>query len=240
MKIIAEVIGGSHLYGLSTPESDIDKRGVFLNTEYSKILGLERLEIIKKESEDTVYFEFSQFLRSLRKTNTQMIELLFSNNNSFTQITEEFIFVRENKYKLIDSELFFKSLVGYIQSEKRLANGERTGKLGSKRKSSIDKYGFSPKNFCHLFRLAHCGKVFFETDSYPTNVAYENKEVGAFLRSIKTQPEKYKKEDLNVLFDEFFIKLIESFDKRKNTFKFNYEFANHLCYKFYMPYLINI
>lgn len=129
MKIIAEIIGGSHLYGLSTPDSDIDKRGVFLNTEYSKILGLERFDVIKKESEDTLYFEFAHFLRSLKKTNTQMIELLFANSSSFTQITDEFIFVRENKYKLIDSELFFKSLVGYIQSEKRLANGERTGSL---------------------------------------------------------------------------------------------------------------
>lgn len=238
MKIISEIIGGSHLYGLFTPSSDIDRRGVFLSTEFSKILGLERLETIKEEIEDSVYFEFSHFLKSLRKTNTQMIELLFAQTPSFIQITDEFIFVRENKYRLIDSDLFFKSLIGYIENEKRLANGERTGNLGSKRKQAIDTYGFSPKNFSHLFRLAYCGRIFFETGHYPVSVRFEDKQMGEFLFSVKTQPEKYTKNQLMEIADEFLIKLVEAFNKKHVNFKFDLDFANHLCHKFYFPYLV--
>ena len=239
MKTIAEIIGGSHLYGLSTPQSDIDKRGVFLNTEPGKILGIERFEVIKKQTEDTIYFEFSHFLRSLRKTNTQMIELLFAQAPSFILLEEEFIFVRENKYKLIDSDLFFKSLMGYIENEKRLANGQRTGNLGSKRKKAIDSYGFSPKNFCHLFRLAHCGSVFFDTNYYPTNIGYEDKDLGKLLFSVKTEPEKYNKQQLDEMTVDFVSKLVNSFKNKKNRFNFDLNFANELCRKFYFKYINN-
>ncbi len=58
------------MYGLDTLESDVDTRGVFLYTDPSKILGLGRQEILKKESEDFLMFELVHFLRSLARTNT--------------------------------------------------------------------------------------------------------------------------------------------------------------------------
>lgn len=85
--------------------------------------------------------------------------------------------------------------------------------------------------------MAYCGRVFFETSYYPANVSFENKDIGKFLRSIKNEPEKYKKEELMNLFDEFFIKLVEAYNKKNNVFTFDLEFANNLCCKFYFPYL---
>ena len=40
MKMLVKTLGGSTAYGLNTPESDLDYRGVFVNTDPSKILGL--------------------------------------------------------------------------------------------------------------------------------------------------------------------------------------------------------
>lgn len=238
MKIIAEIIGGSHLYGLSTPESDVDKRGVFLNTEPGKILGLDRFEVINKKSEDTLYFELVHYLRGLRKTNTQMLELLFAQHSSFIILNEEFNVIRNNKYKLIDSKLFYKNLYGYIQNEKRLANGERTGSLGSKRKHAVELYGFSPKNFSHLLRLAYCGKVFFETNHYPTNIRQEHPKIGKLVFDIKTNPQNFNKNFLEQLSEKAVEDLKIAFDNRNNNFEFDLSFANDLCKVLYLPYLL--
>jgi predicted nucleotidyltransferase len=43
MKVICKVTGGSRMYGLQTPESDTDIRGVFLNTDPA-IINLAWLE----------------------------------------------------------------------------------------------------------------------------------------------------------------------------------------------------
>lgn len=239
MKLICEIIAGSRLYGLETPESDNDIRGVFLNTSINLILGLDKIEtIIKKESEDILYFELKHFLSRLRKTNTQMIELLFADEENFTIINPEFLKIKENRLKLIDSETLFKSLMGYIESERRLATGERTGELGSKRKKNLDQYGFSPKNFSHLFRLAHCGSKFFETDHYPVNVKKSDPDFRNFIYSIKTEPQKFSKDYLNIMTQKSIDKLKVSFERKKSNFKFDSSFANNLCYEFYMPLLI--
>jgi hypothetical protein len=237
MKLICEIIAGSRLYGLDTPESDRDIRGVFLNTSANLILGLDHIEHIRKENEDVMYFEFKHFLSRLRRTNTQMIELLFADEEDFAKIEPEFTKVKENKLKLINSRTLFNSLIGYIESEKRLANGERTGELGSKRKQSLEKYGFSPKNFSHLFRLAHCGSVFFETNNYPVNIKKNNPEFRDFIYSVKTEPHKFSKDYLNVMTNKSIEKLKASFENRQVELEFDCEFANDLCYEFYMPFL---
>jgi predicted nucleotidyltransferase len=237
MKVIAELIGGSHLYGLSTPDSDIDKRGVFINTEPGKILGLERFEVLKKQTEDTLYFELCHYLKGLKNTNTQMMEFLFAKEASFIILLDEFVYLRNNKYKLIDSKLLYKSLCGYIENEKRLANGERTGNLGSKRKKAVETYGFSPKNFCHLFRLAYCGKTFFETDHYPTNISLEDSNFGKFLLDVKINPDNYNKDQLTELTGLYYDQFVQAFNNRKNNYQFDLSFANEVCKKCYMPFL---
>jgi predicted nucleotidyltransferase len=235
MKILCKIIAGSRLYGLETTESDIDIRGVFLNTDYQNILGLNKSEIIKENQQDSLFFEFLHFIRSLRKTNTQVIEILFS--EVFEQSSEEFEEIRKNKFKLIDSKKLYSSLLGYIHNEKRLATGERTGYLGSKRKNQLERYGFSPKNFSHLLRLAYCGKVFFEDSIYPVNLENHNKNFRDFLFSIKTEPDKFTKEKLIQLCDQAVLDLNRAFDARKNNFVFDLDLANEFCLKFYYPFI---
>jgi len=223
------------MYGLETPESDTDIRGVFLNTDPAKILGLGRNEILKAGGEDSLLFELCHFLKSLLKTNTQAIELLFA--RQYEEIAPEFQKIRENRLRLIDSKKLFSSLKGYIHNEMRLANGERTGSVGSKRKSHIEKYGFSPKNFSHLFRLAYCGAVFFRTSFYPVNLSEYDPIMRDFVFSVKTEPEKYGKDQLNDVAGEIMARLEYDFENRIQNFTFDIDFANHLCLEFYLPFL---
>ncbi len=223
------------MYGLQTPESDTDIRGVFLNTDPASIIGLGRDEIFKAEGQDTLLFEFRHFLKSLSKTNTQALELLFA--DEYLEIYPEFKRMRENRLRLIDSGRLFSSLRGYIGNERKLANGGRTGNLGSKRKEQIEKYGFSPKNFSHLFRLAYCGSTFFRTSSYPVNISRHDAQMHGFIFSVKTEPWKYSRESLDAMAEKSLLDLESDFKSRREDFVFDIDFANQLCLEFYLPFL---
>lgn len=233
MKFLCELIAGSRLYGLQTDDSDFDHRGVFLNTDPGKILGLDKQEIIKESNKDSLFFELNHYLKSLRKTNTQALELLFAQD--FLKYSEDFDYIQNNKYKLIDSEKLFFSLMGYIENEKKLANGLRRGNLGSKRRNQLDEFGFSPKNFSHMIRLAFCGATFFQTSHYPVDL--RGYEIRDLIFSVKTEPEKYDINYLNDIAEEKIKELKLSFDNRIKNFKFDLDFANSICLKLYKPYL---
>jgi hypothetical protein len=233
VKTICRIVAGSRLYGLETPDSDTDTRGVFLNTHHADILGLSRREVIKSESEDTLLIEFRHYLGHLRNTNTSAIELLFA--EGFDILEEEFRVVRENRLNLIDSDRLFVSLMGYIEGERRLANGERTGQLGGKRKAQIDRYGFSPKNFSHLLRLAHCGEVFFRTSFYP--VCLKGDPMREMIFSVKTEPHLYSRERLNLMSDAAVDRMKDAYENKKDGLEFDLALANRLCLDFHLPLL---
>jgi len=233
LKILCEIIAGSRLYGIETSDSDFDRRGVFLNTDPAKILGLEKEEIFKESGQDSLFFELNHYLKNLRKTNTQALEILFA--EKFVKFSEEFVCIQNNRYKLIDSKKLFSSLMGYIKNEKKLAIGIRKGSLGSKRRNQLEKFGFSPKNFSHMIRLAFCGATFFKTAYYP--VSLKEYKIRDLIFSIKTEPEKYKIETLNEIAEEKINELKISFEEREKNYDFDLDFANSVCLKLYKPYL---
>jgi hypothetical protein len=235
MKIICETLGGSHAYGLNTPTSDLDQRGCFVNTELNKVIGVDRFEHqdLRAGGEDKFLFEFRHFLCSLRKTNTQAMELLFTDN--FTTTSNEWELVVKHRYDLIDSAQFFKSILGYMSGEKRLMNGERTGALGSKRKASIESHGFSEKNAVQLLRLAWAAKYFFINGSFPVNVRKIDSGMADILMDIKTHPASYTKAQLNKMVEDAEEEVKRTYDKTTVRFTFNEEVANSLCLAIYYP-----
>lgn len=237
MKLLVQVVGGSTAYGLNTPESDLDYRGVFINTEPSKILGLERMDHVQKqETDDVVYYELRKFFELLRNGNTGALEILFSED--FLQTSDVFEEIRANKFKFVDTDKMFRCLLGYMQGELRLANGERTGVLGSKRKAQVEKYGFSPKNFTQLFRLANCGCALFEKGYFPVNMEKYDAYVHAFLMRVKTQPEFYTKAELNNAARHYEEHLKLAYEDRKFKYTFDSEYANDVLRRAYLPYLM--
>ena len=141
MKLLCKYLAGSNSYGLNTPASDIDYRGIFVNDDMAQIVGLGRHDhkVSQSPEEDVVYTELRNALNLLKNGNTQMIEMLF--NEEWVLLTPEWKMVMNNRARLVDSSKLFSCLRGYMQSELRLANGERTGKLGGKRKDQIDQFG---------------------------------------------------------------------------------------------------
>lgn len=228
-KLLGSLIAGSNLYGLSTKNSDVDYRGLFLATDKKYITGFDKIESIVTTGDiDSAYYELVRYFQLLRKSNTQVLEIIFSPDDALTYTTPIFQEIRDNKYKLIDSRVLKASLKGYVFSELRLATGERLGKLGGARKLAVDKYGFSYKNFVQILRLIKVGKIFFSTGEYMVKVKDFDPDYHDLLMELKTTPENFTKNQLSSMVDEEFKSMVKIMDESKISFKFDVELASDL------------
>ncbi len=134
----------------------MDKRVISCNNLPSTILGMDRFDqkVTQNNDEDYVDTEIRRFMELLRKSNTSSIEVLFAKESSFMILSPEIKYLRENKSKLINSENFFNSVTGYINSQKKLAFSA-TDKCPpeSKRGERLKKYGYDYKGVSTIFRL---------------------------------------------------------------------------------------
>jgi len=73
--LIFEVIAGSRAYGLNTPTSDTDIRGVFVLPQ-QLFYGLEYVPQVANETNDIVYYELKRFIELLSKNNPNILEML--------------------------------------------------------------------------------------------------------------------------------------------------------------------
>lgn len=238
IKILCTLFGGSHLYGLNTPASDLDYRGIFMHTDYEYILGTKRFEEERKQDhvkkEDHVFKELNHFFSLLKQTNSEALEVLFAPDKCFTTLTEDMMLIRSHCWSFVDSKRLFTCLSGYIQGELRLALGERKGQIGGKRYEQVQKYGFSPKNVCQMRRLAYMGETFFNSNQLPVRLEGDVREE---LLRIKTKPELYSIEDIRNMFAASDLALKKAFDERSHTFSFDEDLANKLLLKLYFPHL---
>jgi hypothetical protein len=73
--ILFEVISGSKSFGLDTPTSDTDIKGVFYLPK-EKFYGLGYIPQISNETNDEVYYELGRFVELLLKNNPNILEIL--------------------------------------------------------------------------------------------------------------------------------------------------------------------
>ncbi len=73
--ILLECISGSKAYGLDTPQSDTDIKGVFYLPK-DKFFGFDYIPQISNETNDEVYYEVGRFFELLSVNNPNILELL--------------------------------------------------------------------------------------------------------------------------------------------------------------------
>lgn len=231
-ELVCQLIGGSHLYGLNTSESDTDYRGIFVAKNRRYLSGLDKIESIVQTGEvDATYYEIIRYLQLLRKSNTQVLEIIFAPDSSFVYKNDIFDEIVQHRYQLIDTDILKNSLKGYVFSEIRLATGARSGQLGGKRKNAVEKYGFSPKNFTQILRLCKVGIEFFRNGRYMVNVKEFDTPYWEMLMDIKTNPQSYTCEGLKRMVDDEFNRLVEVMDESKIKYKFDVDIAADLILK---------
>jgi hypothetical protein len=227
--LLCELVGGSNLYGLATADSDVDYRGLFVARSPIHMSGLQTISnIVTVAPHDATYYEIGHYMSLLRKSNTQVMEILFAPNSAFKSRSQFMKLIYSHRYQLINSELLKKSLRGYVYDELRLATGERSGRLGGKRKEAVERYGFSPKNFVQILRLCEVGKHFFETGEYVVNATGFGVEFHRLLLDIKTNPENYTRDELEKMVAESFGELNRVMDSSKLHYEYDEKLAAEL------------
>lgn len=228
MKVLINAIAGSRSYGLNTPESDYDTRGVFFTENLKKLFGIHKNQrTINSEKDDGVLWECVHFFNMLKKGNTQALEILYADSENILQSDPIFIeMIINNKEKLIDTSNMCTSLLGYSKGEMNKTFNYH-GSLGGKRKAVIDEIGYSYKNAVQCLRLLQCGIWFLQDKHFYVNIGKKSEEFRKKLFDIKTNATNYSVDQIKSFIIEKqneFIDISEYRD-RSDDFIFDDEYA---------------
>jgi len=119
--IILLTVGGSHAYGMEKEGSDLDVRGIALNSKKDILLGTDFGQVVDTET-DTVMYSFNKMIELLTKCNPNVIECLGS-------LPEHYLYLSDIGKELLGNKRMFLSKIcihtfgGYAQSQlRRLGN----------------------------------------------------------------------------------------------------------------------
>ena len=99
--IILLTLGGSHAYGMDNEESDLDVRGIALNSSDEILLGKDFEQVVNTDTDTTVY-SFNKMIELLTKSNPNTIEILGCK-------PEHYLYLSDIGRELIDSRKMFLS-----------------------------------------------------------------------------------------------------------------------------------
>lgn len=162
---------GSHLYGLNTPESDIDYRGIFVPNLKDVLRGNFPKEVSyttgdsnsknTNQDVDAKLFSVQKFLDLCYKGDTNGLDLLFSVNNPDAIIMQDFSakMLMSNPLALVNLETA-DAYVGYAISQAR-KYGIKGSRLGALKKvmeylDSIKKFNNDRLSDIAIDLMDHC------------------------------------------------------------------------------------
>lgn len=127
-------LGGSHAYGTNVEGSDIDIRGVALNSRQD-LIGLSNFEQVIDNQTDTTVYAFRKFVSLISACNPNTIEMLGGRPENYTMVSEAGQLLLNNK-KLFLSKRAVNSFGGYANAQlRRLRNGCAKGKVSEEQKA---------------------------------------------------------------------------------------------------------
>ena len=156
MKVILEGVVGSVAYGLNTPQSDIDIKGIFVYPT-EKILSLHKgKETINKNNPDIEHHEVEKFIRLAINCNPTILELLFL--EKYEILTSEGKMLVENRDSFLSKKIY-KAYGGYALSQ---------AKKLLKKSNTFRRY---KKHARHCFRLLQQGQQLLESHNLTIKVS---------------------------------------------------------------------
>jgi hypothetical protein len=141
--IIFECISGSHAYGTNTPESDIDKKGIFIMPK-KDFYSLGYIEQVNDEKYDIVYYEIKKYIEMLLKSNPNALEILAS--------SKENIISKNPIFDLLDLNMFLTkkckdSFAGYAYQQIKKSRGDN-----KKIVNPMDEVKKTIYDFCYILK----------------------------------------------------------------------------------------
>ncbi len=141
--ILFECLSGSRAYGLDTPQSDTDIKGVFYLPR-EQFLGLGYIEQINNASNDIVYYKLGRFVELLLKNNPCALELLASPAEC---ILYAHPLMAQLKLSDFLSKLAKETFAGYAMTQIKKSRG-----LNKKIHNPVPKERKSILDFCYILQ----------------------------------------------------------------------------------------
>ena len=139
--ILLDCISGSRAYGLATPESDTDMKGVFILPK-PDFYGLEYIPQVSNESNDIVYFELKRFMELLSVNNPNILELL--------NTPEEHILHKNKALEIINAKLVLSKLCKNTFGKFAVSQIKKARGLNKKIVNPISKERKTLLEFCFV------------------------------------------------------------------------------------------
>lgn len=152
--IMLLTLGGSHAYGMETPNSDLDIRSVALNSKSEVLLGTDFEQVVDVPTDTTVY-SFNKIVKLLTSNNPNTIELLGTKPEHYLYLSDIGKELLDNR-KMFLSKICIHSFAGYSQSQLRRLQNKAARLVGQAQNEeyifkSIQnaKYDFKNRYFPH-------------------------------------------------------------------------------------------
>lgn len=153
-KIILLGLGGSHAYGMNNENSDVDFRGIALNSKEEVLLGTDFEQVVDTETDTTVY-SFNKIIQLLTSCNPNTIEILGCNPETYIHLSDIGKEILNNK-KIFLSKVCIHTFGGYAGSQLRRMENKTARLVGQAQneeyilKSIMNaKYDFKNRYFPH-------------------------------------------------------------------------------------------
>lgn len=153
--IILLGLGGSHAYGMNKEDSDLDIRGIALNSKKEILLGTDFEEVVNEDTDTTIY-SFNKMIKLLTSSNPNTIEILGLMPDQYlfmTDIGGELI----NNRKMFLSKICIHTFGGYSQSQLRRLENKAARLVGQ------------AENELHIYKSICNAKYEFKNRYYPYN-----------------------------------------------------------------------
>lgn len=121
--LIVRHLAGSHAYGMSTPESDVDYRGIFFAPEISvRTPFFPMKEVSDATEEDTKYHELTHFMKLVLDCNPNIIETLWVDEDVIEVSSPAYELLRANREQLLSKKAAF-TFTGYAFAQLKRIKG---------------------------------------------------------------------------------------------------------------------
>lgn len=126
--IICLALGGSHAYGTNVEGSDLDIRGVALNTKEEILLGKDFEQVVDSNTDTTIY-SVKKFLRLLSQNNPNTIEILGLQDWQIIYTTSIWDMIMAEKDAFISKKVI-NSFGGYANQQLRRLDSKSARNVG--------------------------------------------------------------------------------------------------------------
>ena len=162
-------LGGSYAYGTNNEHSDIDLRGVTLQSP-SDLLGLTQFEQYEDGETDTVIYGFNKLVKLLLDCNPNTCEILGLDEEQYlikSRLGAELL----DHSRLFLSKRAIRSFGGYADSQlRRLQNALARDSLpqSEKEKHILNSVNNAMEDFCRRFSVKNAGSIRLYIDKAET------------------------------------------------------------------------